>query len=44
MEDIFHFVEKSYNLRSNSIMQGKQTTQFILEQKVYLLLLQNYGN
>ena len=21
MEDIFHFVEKSYNLRSNSIMQ-----------------------
>ena len=43
MADIFHFVE-NHTIRNNSIIQGKKTAQFILEQKVYLLLLQNYGN
>ena len=43
MADIFHFVEKPYNLRNNSIIQ-RQAAEFIWEQKVYLLLLQNYEN
>ena len=44
MADLFHFVGKPYNVRNNLIIKGKQTAQFILEQKVYILLLQNYGN
>ena len=43
MADISHFVEKPYNLRNNSIIQ-RQAAEFIWEQKVYLLLLQNYEN
>ena len=44
MADLFHFVGKPYNVRNNLIIKGKQTAQFILEQKVHILLLQNYGN
>ena len=44
MADLFHFVRKPYNVRNNLIIKGKQTAQFILEQKIYILLLQNYGN
>ena len=35
MANIFHFVEKPYCLRNNSIIQSKPTAQFILERKVY---------
>ena len=46
MADVFHFVEKPYNLRNNAIIhiQREANRTVILEQKVYLLLIQNYGN
>ena len=44
MAYIFHFVEKPYNLRNNSIIerQANRTVYFGIES--ILFLLQNYGN
>ena len=44
MTDIFHFAENHTIWEIIQLCKGKQTGQFILEQKVYFLLLQNYGN
>ena len=40
MKDIFHLVQKPYNLRNDSTLQKAQCT---LEQKAYLLLPPKYG-
>ena len=44
MKDIFYFIQKPYNLRSDPELKDGQTVQCTLEEKAYLRLPQEYRN
>ena len=44
IEDIFQFINKSYDLRNNSIPLRQRNRTVFTEQKVFLLWLQKSGN
>ena len=44
VKGIFHFVQKSYNLKMIELYKRKVAAQCTLEQKAYLVLPPKYGN
>ena len=44
MNDIFHFVQESYNLKMIQLYKGEETTKRTLEQKAYFPWPKNMGD